>query len=98
MNKVLVVISDLNKHSCADAAVESWFQQNKDNDVIELATSIQFNRVHLAHMRGEIVVDQICLEDLIGTINEKGGIDWDGETDGYNYALSIIIELCKLCG
>ena len=69
-----IICSSNNKHACSDFNIEVWYQDNKGLSEVYVATCVQFDRLRVAQVEGDIIMDQVKYGARVLTMS-KGKMD-----------------------
>ena len=78
----------------ADHLVDEWFNEVKDQEIVYISNSIQFNKLRLEHLKNSIYVESFDLGGEIIIILENGELDYF--PDGFfDHNFNIVKEIAK---
>lgn len=83
------------EHSIADQKVHEWFEEIKEQNVIYFSNSIQLVKLRLEHLKGNIVIDEIQLEEDVIHILEDGSFSYFPQ-NFFEYSFEMICEISEI--
>ncbi|CAH7265685.1 conserved hypothetical protein [Vibrio chagasii] len=93
MKKSVAVYTE--EHPVADHRVNEWFEQVKEQEVINFSNNTQYLKLRLEHMKGTIVIDHFDMKGEECRIKEDGEIDYFPE-DFLDVSFNLALEISKL--